>query len=965
MTTLTFTSFPTEGIVGVASTSFTVASIGGNVSTAIVVTPNDTGDTGVFSPTSVTLNTGNQSATFTYTPTTVGVKSIQVSNDHSLANPSQIAYMAKAKTTAISFDNALATILSYCTTKTTYSSAIQTALGNTRVVKIYRDGSGGANPYSSGIKVYEVANTGALTIIGGNITSFGLCSTVAQRSAVDLTSGTSCLRIEGNGHWMQGSLGLVGSSSDFTLPSSLTGSTSEGFGFGAAVLNAVAQLPSGTGPAIPATNADTPYTVTIEDWTTGLAIVAGSANFDHRISDFVYEDADVAAEIGDVAVYQSTQSITFGSFEFGIMLLRSAASNTVIGNIPLEQVLVCCKPMAITGWTSYPAMDTYNSSTMSTYPGAFKVKIKRADQTVLGTLQMHDGLAINDPSLPQNFDATHALRPHWNCGMMLPWQNTAVAPSSRRTKYFNGVAAETIRDSQSKQQASFLANIPLASDGYSSQNSMNHWFALRQWPGVYANIPRDSTPDPYLFDPNAGSTPYFSYATGWGYEPGSISGHDWFSGPGGPRSDRYTLPMVLAIWGTNNNFVRLEGNIPIRTMVDAWGMAHFNHSNHWVTNVKTFSSIPDPDSLSGNWVYAHAYYGGGPYYNGAYRTIDLKGVGAGSMRTAANNDASGRMPWGGWSDNSLHSYSNPGWFSLLFNSPMHTIADKFKFNNQWMSALGDSAPTANPVGYFMIRIQAWRYLHYCMSWKLASKHALGQTRSNIESRLQIELEQLYTSLYVPAFVSNATDILSTCIRNLGCNYTNQYTYLTTGGGNLAFYLGHTLQMWKVTGLWAKMKAMSTKCSLALDMLIYCLDKQSVDYILDTDGWFWNNYTQITATQANGYAWTSADIPTSWANWSTIMPKPNAASDWIHDSTGTIIGTFEWDTGMHLKAQWPAIHQTFFPEYANPRLAAAVTKFQGYYDQITARVNAASGAANKRLADWTYRTASMGVLNATT
>lgn len=29
----------------------------------------------------------------------------------------------------------------------------------------------------------------------------------------------------------------------------------------------------------------------------------------------------------------------------------------------------------------------------------------------------------------------------------------------------------------------------------------------------------------------------------WGYEPGDLSGHDWFCGPGGPRFDRQSIPM--------------------------------------------------------------------------------------------------------------------------------------------------------------------------------------------------------------------------------------------------------------------------------------------------------------------------------------------------------------------------------------------------------------------------------------
>lgn len=92
VTSLSLTG-PDTGLVGVASASFTV-SVAGPVATAIVVTPGSSSGGGTFAPTSVSLTAAAPSATFTYTPTTAGARTIGVTNDRGLANPAGIAYTA-------------------------------------------------------------------------------------------------------------------------------------------------------------------------------------------------------------------------------------------------------------------------------------------------------------------------------------------------------------------------------------------------------------------------------------------------------------------------------------------------------------------------------------------------------------------------------------------------------------------------------------------------------------------------------------------------------------------------------------------------------------------------------------------------------------------------------------------------------------------------------------------------------
>jgi hypothetical protein len=86
-------SGPSSGNVNIASTNFTVAlPTGGVIIGSVTVTPDDGGDGGTFTPTSVALTTADPSKTFTYTPETPGAKTISVTNSGGLTNPANIVY---------------------------------------------------------------------------------------------------------------------------------------------------------------------------------------------------------------------------------------------------------------------------------------------------------------------------------------------------------------------------------------------------------------------------------------------------------------------------------------------------------------------------------------------------------------------------------------------------------------------------------------------------------------------------------------------------------------------------------------------------------------------------------------------------------------------------------------------------------------------------------------------------------
>lgn len=138
-TAITLTG-PSSGTVGSPSTNFTVVA-NGTITGTITVTPNDGGDGGTFSPTSVAISAASPTATFQYTAANAGspTATITVTNNGGLTNPAGIAYTATAPAAtslvvtvpdAAGLSGYSAAVLS-TSTPTTGSTVIKTATGLT------------------------------------------------------------------------------------------------------------------------------------------------------------------------------------------------------------------------------------------------------------------------------------------------------------------------------------------------------------------------------------------------------------------------------------------------------------------------------------------------------------------------------------------------------------------------------------------------------------------------------------------------------------------------------------------------------------------------------------------------------------------------------------------------------------------------------------------------------------------
>lgn len=127
-----------------------------------------------------------------------------------------------------------AALLNAATSKAAWGAAFEAGLGATRRVVCKKDGT----------TFRDCALTGAMTYAAGTFTHIGYVSGTTTATAADLSSGTCTLHIEGNGNWVQGTLGLSASGRDFIISANPT--TTNGLGFVSVAITAPAALPNGS-----------------------------------------------------------------------------------------------------------------------------------------------------------------------------------------------------------------------------------------------------------------------------------------------------------------------------------------------------------------------------------------------------------------------------------------------------------------------------------------------------------------------------------------------------------------------------------------------------------------------------------------------------------------------------------------------------------------------------------------------
>jgi hypothetical protein len=582
------------------------------------------------------------------------------------------------------------------------------------------------------------------------------------------------------------------------------------------------------------------YVIALDDWSTGSAVPIGTLTLNVNNGIITPQDSTLAAHYsGGIQTWRSASSIIHGpageQFEFGAMMFT--VTNGAFDSTDLYQVLVGCKPYG--RWASYPFSDTFNKATDITHPAPFKIRILNGSGALVTTLQMRDGLPINSPSLSQSrspytvFDANFGneaaagyadsppLRPFFNCAMMLPWQNKRPKPlPSARVKIPQNNLS-TYRPSQAKVAFTTNAMPPIVFLGGSNSqlNSTNHWHAAPKWPMGPVNPAWSRGNDPYI-DVNAyagGAQKRAWTISGWGYEPGSISTHDWITGPGGTRFDRWQLPTPAAYYLADPSWVRpldTDGST-IVDHVQNFGFAYFNHSCHYLQNVKTFETISNTKTTFYNNVYGESWYGGSS-------TPAANMVNAVATRFQTSSyyyDKNGNRFWNNWVLDDQHSHQQPGLWSYAFGSPMHMVSTKHLTTAAQMATLGGT-PSAfwavNPTsatagemgfpGYVMNRVMAYRMAKFLWMWLNSNSdtnntRAFGLPRSEVISMLKDEFAA--ARLFYQNFDDYAaTSPLHSTSKNLGGPFGWQSVptvYRDAGASSYYFYVNGGIAVPGYTG----------------------------------------------------------------------------------------------------------------------------------------------------------------------
>lgn len=993
----------------------------------------------------------------------------------------------------LKYSPALKAILNQTKTKVEWSQKLNEALGATRRVRCFRDGNPGAtDPATTGVEFLNIGNTGTIVMQGGNITSLGEVSGATIQNGADLTTGLCVMRIEGNGQWVEGTLGLESvnldtdptNNVDFTM--SLAPSNRCGYMLGAG-MRAPRLLPSGTGPEAPDLDPTRVAFMELHSYENEDApVVVKTVAVSVRQDDLIMEDAEIAASMGDVRVTTCSETIVFGTghraFEFsGMLLSMNKSCNAIDPTKPVHQFLVSCKPHG--RWATYPMLDTYNrfdifgykktsaagglflfprvyqplarlekltftcvgladetkkagthrwtvvsdnfgpmpdyfsgynyrslapdtvaySFTLeasnyavgdtftfdvrmtydqtkgvdSTVPLPFKIVLKTVDGQILHTYQMHDGLPINSKFLSQKRTATQPMRLVWNCGMMLPWESHRPKMNAKAYKFWPKLVDSYIRPSMVQLGHSTNGVFPIINGG-DQMNSYNHYYGMPR-----RNMSKDISPASDLNDPNNNPYTYDTHiyqswarVNGWDYEPGSISGHDWYTGPGGVRWDRQAISGPLALYMQNPTGTRLRDGSSLQDNIDAWGKAYFNHSCHYMQDMLTFEAQPDAKTVYGGTVYGDNYYGSSRDYISGGTSTHAVLLAVPNKGSEAEVDYEGYPVWNAWAMDNLHAYASPGWHAVLLNSPMYVVASKHRFIATMMcQLLGASTKTTS--GY-LERNGAWRWLAWLQAWKLGTTSNLGISRAMIEDRWRMDMENIHRIYVVPATDPNHPEYNSPNnrqMRALGQATSESYSEIkdmpgfqatAVNSGALAFYMSVVFMMMKTTGAWDAMYNKNQKCKETLEFTMSMFDKFSIEFAVMANGRAEGGYPKTTKptplVDANGNKIDLSANPDlvivarDWAEWAEFYPA-KGQEDWARDPDGSL--SKEKDAGQHNRASWTFMRKDYFPEFPHPMLDEAVAKYQGWYDLYTAAVDSVTKPWDKSVRDWSFLFPGMG------
>lgn len=865
-------------------------------------------------------------------------------------------------------NTALANTLAGATDKTDWGNKLKTALGPTRVMRWFKDNDAAAtDPFATGTEILSVPLTGEMQLKAGAITGFGVTGAPTIRVISDLGVGSSVLRIEGNGNFVEYSLGLTGSGKDFMLNQNITNTSGIGFTKSARI-QPVRFLPSGTGLTAPSVHPKTPVGFRVWDYANEVSpVLTGTGYCNVRDDDIVLDVPFMAHQFGDIKVMRCADGagVVFGTggdcFRFA---MRTYSMNSEINNDASEPIHAWRINAVPHGrWNSWPWELNFNQVTDTMAPNAFKIEVFAADGTTLDWFEMDStrvdgvkgtGKPINHANQLMNHNLA-PVQPYWTCTMALIGESHSPKENAFFRHICPGVEAEAIHPRNLAIFANANEQWPIITQNQYSLDGLGNHKVSPKWARMYNGGLDTSIVDTYMAYTQITRENFRTQWMGWGFEPGATAQHTWYNGPGGPRADRCFWTDMLVRYATAPDGVRMHGAVPYKEMMKAQMYGYANLGCHLLTNLERGLGPDKKRTLNGEFSLNDQYYNSPqrPLINNRYSQLSAKS-GTSYANASQYKDKNGRPFTHEYSKDQHHGLMSGADHAYTLRS-VHGIIEAMHSFHFMKMIYPEYGKTFTP-DIFLVRQSGWYFGNHVKCWVAGSQHSTLFSSAEIEDSLAQFLEKMYDVMYP---IYNSDTINGHALRNLGtcmvATTTDGVTTINPVTDSKAFYYGQMFVMMKQTGLWDIMKNRSAKCKWSLETMLLCLARQAVGSFIDSNGRADNN-----SAYSPPYSSSSTNFvhPTDWG----MLIPPSGLYNYIRKPDGTIGGkvsgyeTNSPDTYLtkHLKAQYLLILPRFFPEYTIPRLAEATNIMLAFHAEV-------SDSANTRY--WTYRYSYFGFINA--
>lgn len=862
------------------------------------------------------------------------------------------------------FNTELGRDLASAGTKTQWGALYKALLNPGVRIRCFKSSNANAvDPSVDGVEFLNIGSDGNFTMVNGDIVGLGLLSGKTVHEAVDLNTGSACLRIESKDYITTCTLGLRGSGKEFMLSANLTGDADEGIAFVAgAGIKAPVFLPTGIGPAAPEMTADTVRGFFITDERDPANPVATPiAWFSHRNPNIVSDRLFIAREMGDVREMRCPDDggIIFGTggdcFKFAGSSYLMDKSVNADADVPWNGVEIRSVPHA--RWGSWPFKRDLDLASDVLFPWPHKIHLVRGDESVKDIIEDYStrdanntpgsGKAINHADQKQSQLWDFKVEEFSACTQISGWMSHRTKPNSMRNHLIPPVGLEAMHPTNVIQK--------MASQQYwppiTQTNTWDGWNVLRvapKWPGTRGSFDTIIV-DPYMVGlNNSEGHQVFSYA----WKPGASCLHVMSMAPGGTRHDRGFKPTSVINYLTQPDGHRIHGHVPYVELMHEWIKGYWSHGCHLFTDVVRGYGIPKARLFDKSVCYGDVYYRG-PNEN-YLPNIETSAVRL--LSATAGNGSGVKDKYGRWMNNEYsrdyqHNQSNSSLGGYLMNNPMSMLEAYHFFTanilcSSWM--LGRAFTLQD----FMARQHAWYIGQYLDMWLACCSSDRSMRSSEIEADWQKHFEDVH-DLVMPGYLSS-DDIYFVTLRNLGIGSTlvavgTDKTAVKLVTDSKSCYFGQVMMLMKQSGAWDVMYNKSAKCRAILDLMIRCMHKQTVDFFMDCNGRFDQRPYNME------YPNNAPVVPTDWG----VYSPPFEGVDWIRRPDGFIKpvgGNVQIDNvnTMHYRAQQLEILKNHFSEYNYPRIDQAITKERNWYAEVEA------GRVAKTNDPWTYRYSMMGI-----